>query len=514
MYLTRNTYSLEKETQTYKPRNVILTDVGISYIQKRRFPNELKMTLRKVFFQPLLAILMLICISISVSAQKNYALFTLDDIQAACLTFDGRHMLGIEAAEDKSKLNLYRLETGELKMAFDIELPAESIKQIISHPSEDLMYLITARLVDNRKYMLDAIYSFNPMNSKLKKLYTEKKELKCPTQVKIVNNNLVLTSGFDPSNVFNLENNNLHPLTTNEDLRLFSTVPEQNGYILVNIKEGDEDVKPLYFLNQDGGLSEEIAKYDSRMVMSTVKSENKVPHLIIDNEENTWVEEAYQNNCMPISMFEIASHKNWSEVHSSLDQSTQIATLLAANSTYLLAASRSKIFVYNYAEPQTVNPAALNENELDEIKAYFGAKTSYEKKAINSSAIQQIFDAKFYRIDITTQIDESSYTSDKFFAINYQDSYTVLRDCSELTAPLKQDYTMSTKESAMLFEEVLDKLYPVGTFDEKHKTTYQIGNNWIFVRSESFGDYQGYVVETNADGTVQNIKYESKLETN
>ena len=460
-----------------------------------------------------LILILTILASLSLSAQKNYALYSVEDVKPVCLTFDGKQMLGIEAIEGKSKLNLYRLNSGEIKAEYILKLNPESVRLIISHSSEDLMYLITSRIGENeRKPYLDAIYSFDPIKNKLKKLYTDKEDRPCPSRVQMFNDNLILTRGFDASLLFNTDKGNLELLTQNADLRLFSLAPEHDGLIMVNIKEGTEDLNPLYLMDENGKLSEEIALFDSRMVFSTTQSENRIPHLIIENPENIWVKESYSTNCFPISMFEIGTHAKWSEFYQSIDSDEPISTLIAANETYVLAASRSKIYVYNHAEPQTNNPDIVSGEELESILSYFDSKMTYDKSKLNSTAVSLVLDASLYRIDMTKRLDEYSYTSDKFFAINYQDKYSVLKGCADLLPTIRPDFSLNGMESALLFEEVLDVLYPVSTFEEKNKNRYQIDNTWIFVREESFGDLRGYEVEVDDSGSILSIQSSNKLE--
>lgn len=460
-----------------------------------------------------LTLLISIISCLALSGQKNYALYSIDDVKPVCLTFDGRQMLGIEAVGEKSKLNLYRLDSGEIKAEYMLNLNPESIRLIISHTSKDLMYLITSKNgEEERKPYLDAIYSFDPIKNKLKKQYADKENRLCPSRVEMVNENLVLTRGFDASLLFDTEEGKLNLLTSNPDLRLFSIAPQQGGCIMVNIKEGADDVNPLYLMNDQGNLSEEVAQFDSRMVFSTNQSENRIPHLIIENPENKWVEDAYSANCFPISLFEIGTHTKWREVYASIGKEESISTLIAANETYMLAASKTKIYVYNHAQPQTDNPNIVSGEELESIKNYLNARIRYDKSKVNSTPVSIVMDASFYRIDITTKLDESSYTSDKFFAIEKNNEYSVLKDCNDLVGAISADYSLKSTESALLFEEVLDVLYPVSTFDEKNKDRYQIDNTWIFVREESFGDLRGYEVTIDDSGSVQAIKQSNELE--
>ncbi len=151
------------------------------------------------------------------------------------------------------------------------------------------------------------------------------------------------------------------------------------------------------------------------------------------------------------------------------------------------------------------------------LRSYFDEQTNFhfEFSKIESRLVEKICNANFYIAKLVfTQENCSSATG--FNLVKTQDTIMhannnrELLEKPEFMKSLRPNLIIKSREDAMTFEEALDVLVPIGTFDTEDKALLQLDGKWYFVRSESFGDKAAFVIETDAKGHIKSFNYTSK----
>lgn len=247
------------------------------------------------------------------------------------------------------------------------------------------------------------------------------------------------------------------------------------------------------------------------MTASTNEEENHMPGFTFTNADYNWISEAYDNSGFPLSGFAIAMHPGLVEKYNKTDHLYDIRQIVAANESYMAATGKGQFWVYNTKTPNTSKPKTISDEDMTAIMAYFNEQTEYIKTPIQSAAIEQVFDAKFYSVTVKIKSGEYGYSESSFIAFAQNSKYDVLMNKAQLTELLDPAFTLDGEQKAATFQDALNALYPPGTFDIKHIKCYKKDNNWCFVRGESFGNNNGFVVQLNDSNKIQEIKYSDKI---
>jgi hypothetical protein len=151
------------------------------------------------------------------------------------------------------------------------------------------------------------------------------------------------------------------------------------------------------------------------------------------------------------------------------------------------------------------------------LRSYLNEQTNFhfEFNKIESRLVKKISTADFYHAEIVYTADNCSSamgfklmkTSD---TIMHANGNRKLLEKPEFMKSLRPNLIIKSREDAMTFEEALDVLVPIGTFDTEDKALLQLDGKWYFVRSESFGDKAAFVIETDAKGHIKSFNHTSK----
>lgn len=446
-------------------------------------------------------------------AQKNYPIFTLEDVNLVCLKYDEPVMFAIESSEEKEQLIQIDLETGSIVKRFKSRLP-KNIHAISICNNTGIIYFVTTRKHEETgEKILNSIYSFSPLKDKTDLLYKENGEIQASGSVSIIDNLIVFTGRVfsEQPKIFNTRTKQFEIFSENEDLRMLCTAPAHNAFVVMNISEVDGDSVAIYVMNIDRSISEKVGIFNSSLRISSEKEENSLPGFNIINQAYDWIIDAYNTSGFPLSGFAIATRAELAMKYNQTANLFEIKALIAANNTYMVAKGRDKIFVYNTNKPVYDKPKTVSNIDLGLINEYFNSKISFKKDQLISPALQQVFNARFYVI--TEQEKNDSYTSESSFTlIDTNGNIGLLKDKNQLFKLLNPDFYLQNDKQAEVFQEALNELYVPGTFEKKHIAFYTEANKWIFIRDKSFGEKKGFVVEVTGQGRIRKIEYKSKIE--
>ena len=452
---------------------------------------------------------------VTVNAQKNYPILTLEEIGAAVIIPDEVIMVVVENVGEVPNLAFYDLEKKALMQKFSAKLPENPVAHLI--PCDDgLVYLITIKKnPEDGPPLLDAIYSFDHNKDKIKLVYTEKENVYAPENAAAVHMKLVFSSMIfkNQPRIFNIEEKAFETFSDDENMRMLCASDEHNSYVVIKVNEVDDDETiPVYVMHKDGQLSESVGVFDSRMRASTNKEDNHMPGFTITNAEYNWVPEAFDNSGFPLSGFSIALHSGLAEKYNQTANLFDIREIVTANETYMAANGKGQFWVYNTKTPNPIKPKTVSDEDMTAINAWIDNRTEYIKQPIQSAGLEQVFDARFYSITQKTDLGDNAYSESAFIAFSYKEKYEVLLNISTLADLIKPEFKLDNEQKATTFQDALNALYPPGTFDKKHINCYKKDNTWYFIRGESFGKMKGILVSLDSSGKIETIEDKSEIE--
>lgn len=449
-----------------------------------------------------------------VFAQTNYPILTLEECGATTLINDEPIMAVIENIGDVPNLAFYDLEKKDVMQKFSAKLPENPIYHII--PCDNgLLYLVTIKKnPEQGPSLFDAIYSFDYKTDKIVKVYTETESVYIPKFAAVRDKLVISTNPFKKQpRIFNLKTGEFEPFSADENLRMLCASDSHNSYVVMKVNElGDDDTVPVFVMDENGNLTDAVGIYDSRMVASSNEEENHMPGFTITNQEYNWVADAYDRSGFPLSGFAIAMHPGLAKKYNETDHLFDVSEIVSANENYLAAKGKGQLWVYNTKSPSTTKPKTVSNEDMEAIKNYLDEKISFIKTPIQSSALNQVFDAKFFSITEKEKLGDSGYSESSFLAFANRGEYAVLMDKSQLTGLLASSYKLSSEQDASLFQDALNALYPPDTFAKKHVQCFQKDGRWCFVRDESFGEKKGFVVSVNSQEKIDKIEYKDNID--
>lgn len=456
---------------------------------------------------------LIICCVATLNAQKNYPILTLEEIGAACIVDDEVIMIVVENIGEVPNLAFYDLEKKKLMQKFSAKLPENTVAHIV--PCDNgLLYLLTLKKnPESGSPLFDAIYSFDYKKDKIEQVYLEKEQIAAPRSAAAVHIKLVLSNGLkNQPRIYNTKTGAFEPFSNDDNLRMLCASDNHNSYIVVKMKEVEEDeTVPVYVMDREGELSDIVGVYDSRMVVSTNKEENHMPGFTITNTDYNWIPEAHDNTGLPLSGFSIAMHPGLAEKFNQTANKYDIREIVAANENYMAASGKGQFWVYNTKHTTTTKPKTVNDEDLAAINAYFNEKTEYLKTPVQSAALTEVFNAKFYSITEKMKSGDYGFSESTFIVFAQNNKYDVLLNKAMLSDLVAPAFKIEDGLKAAKFQDALNALYPPGTFDTKHIQCYKKDKTWWFIRGESFGDKKGFVVQLNGSNGIERIRYSDKI---
>lgn len=227
-----------------------------------------------------------ICLSLlfigylNVSAQKNYALFTIYDVGSVCLDNTETKMYAVENIGDVPKLVLRELANGKVVTEYKAELSEEPISAIIHDNNNNQLFFVTERKGEDGVPQLDAIYRVDEKSEKGEKVFSFSKTVEGFMRLKMMDNYLVLETSNGNPLLFDTKTKQLKELTQRKDIRLIFSDEKTKSFVFGKL--GNKDI-PVVFMDINGKVVDGIGYFNPDMVISTNEGENRMPSITIDN---------------------------------------------------------------------------------------------------------------------------------------------------------------------------------------------------------------------------------------
>ncbi len=157
-------------------------------------------------------------------------------------------------------------------------------------------------------------------------------------------------------------------------------------------------------------------------------------------------------------------------------------------------------------------------DEKEVVRQEVLRRIEIESTKLESSALKKVFSATFYKVTIKIKQGDGTSTSKMTLVkkdakfVDLETTFTS-KDMPGLKSLIVKDFKLKTEGDAKVFEEAIDKLYPLSKFgsSKKAKAIKKTPAGWAFIRGTFFKDLKGFEVATDANGTVQSIGYNLKI---
>ena len=184
--------------------------------------------------------------------------------------------------------------------------------------------------------------------------------------------------------------------------------------------------------------------------------------------------------------------------------------------------ARSKVMLMGFATLlATANWPVTAQSLTPDEQAFFDKHTSdivhLEPMRVGDAAFVRVFAMPVYRVKVVIQMGDGTSSQDMVLARSGEKLVCVSRPGSDADMPdfpkmLTPSFKLRTDDDAKGMQSAMDVIYPLITDDEKKAVAIQhTGNRWTFIRGKFFDHHMGFILETDADGTIKSAKYSLQL---
>ncbi len=154
--------------------------------------------------------------------------------------------------------------------------------------------------------------------------------------------------------------------------------------------------------------------------------------------------------------------------------------------------------------------------EKDPIKEAIRKLYDISYVPIQSPIFTKIYAAAFYEVSSKLEGGDNMMASAKTIVARIQNNVflleatTTTRPMPMFLSTIKKDFRITKDEDAALFENTLDRLFPIGGFgdrDQKSKAFRRTKESVTFIRGEFFEKRKGFVLTLGPSGTITGITY-------
>jgi hypothetical protein len=155
--------------------------------------------------------------------------------------------------------------------------------------------------------------------------------------------------------------------------------------------------------------------------------------------------------------------------------------------------------------------------DMAAIDAALLERVTFTPTRINSLALRAVFDATFY--DVKMEIAESGGPTLTTRLARHGDEFVDIETTStgipmpKLTSLIKDDFALMADDDGEVFQEALGQIFPVRSRkDTAAQAVRRDGRTWTFVQGEFFKKLKGFIVTTDAEGTITDVQYSLEIE--
>ena len=162
----------------------------------------------------------------------------------------------------------------------------------------------------------------------------------------------------------------------------------------------------------------------------------------------------------------------------------------------------------------------LNGNLKETLQQKLSKMLFVDVETLQGEMISTVFDGTLMKISLGKKSSNASQKMPLFAAplgvqendvVEFEDLSTSV-ECPKIASFVRSDFLLKDDAAAKVFEQALDQVWKVSTFDKEHKRIKHEGNEWTFVRGDFFKEFKGFIVTTDESGKVVNVAYSLSIQ--
>jgi hypothetical protein len=169
----------------------------------------------------------------------------------------------------------------------------------------------------------------------------------------------------------------------------------------------------------------------------------------------------------------------------------------------------SFIFLFS----STLSGQQVPDNDKAAIDGYINKMMYLDLTPIVSDALPAVFTGKFYSVHPVFKFDKSNWICQDIklnvngSSVSYLEELSTNMVLNTLPVMLKKDFLLKDENAAAKFESALNAIYPYHDGDKDQIKHMKKGDQWIFIRSKLFDDYNAMIITVDPKGTIKKITY-------
>jgi hypothetical protein len=147
------------------------------------------------------------------------------------------------------------------------------------------------------------------------------------------------------------------------------------------------------------------------------------------------------------------------------------------------------------------------------IEKYIKSISYIEKVKIVSDTLAKVFNGTFYNFSPGFSSGNGTITCSSYSIVIKDGKVTELEELSEdkkmnfLLSLVRADFYLKNEGDVKLFENSLDKIYPLKASDAKDKAHLKINKQWYFVRGDFFDSKKALIVTLDGNSKISGIDF-------
>lgn len=138
---------------------------------------------------------------------------------------------------------------------------------------------------------------------------------------------------------------------------------------------------------------------------------------------------------------------------------------------------------------------------------------------LDDAAVTTVFGVPIYTVKIQINDEDGgnalttitvARVAESLVAVSQPSTDTVRPDIQKM---IRSDFKLTGPAAAETLQKALDVVYPIigGSDEQKARAFRRKGNEWTFVRGKFFDNALGFVMTTNAAGTITAVRFSLKV---
>lgn len=161
---------------------------------------------------------------------------------------------------------------------------------------------------------------------------------------------------------------------------------------------------------------------------------------------------------------------------------------------------------------------ALSGDEQAFFDKHVSDVVKIDSTRMSDPAVVKVFGVPIYSVNVILDLGDGSTQGNPLVVARVDEKLVSVSrpgtdsDCPNIQKMFSPSFKLTSDDDAKSVQQAMDVVYPILGDSDKAAEKFTHGSNqWTFVRGKFFDKLMGFVVTTDAGGTVTGVKYVLKL---